>query len=145
MFMAKLIATPVVSLSITGPDLTEAVTVEVGSTVTATVSTPGGGAPTSVSGTVVGISLRRREQTTISPNTRIYDGVPTNHYYTDDLAGLHNASIYFEGEAIGIKLEDDTVQVIPVWTISEITVAAADSDGSSEGTDPKEPSVNPGG
>lgn len=125
--MGKYVTTPVVSLLLKDPSNpeAEAVAVAVGDTVDLTLVGPCGANET-VSGTVVGMSLTRRPQN--AKSCRIYDGIPTNQYKTDDLAGLHNAADYFEGERIAVKLEDGTVRIVPIGTIREVTASAGDTE-----------------
>ena len=138
--MGKYVSTPVVSLVLKDPanPTADAVTVAVGDTVGLTLVGVGVASET-VSGTVVGLSLKQRPQN--AKSCRIYDGIPTNQFKTDDMAGLHNAAEYFEGERIAVKLADDTIRIVPVGTIREITItAASEGDGGAEdGT--KDPST----
>jgi len=121
--MGMYTSTPVVSLLLknNAAEDAEPVTVEIGSAVEMTVTSPCK-EPTTYSGTVVGISLARRSAP--PKNCIIYDGIPTNQYQTDDIAGLHNAADYFMGERIALKLEDETIRIVPIGAIMEITATA---------------------
>lgn len=58
-----------------------------------------------------------------SPNRsgRIYDGIPTNQFVTDDMAEIRDASVYYVVDEIALKKEDETITVVPVSRIKEIT------------------------
>lgn len=70
-----------------------------------------------ISGTIVAIGLAARPG---SASGRIFDGIATAQYGTDDIAGIMNASDYFVGDKIALADENGKIIVVNVDRIKGI-------------------------
>lgn len=121
--MSEFVGNPVVALNLVGKGATYYMTI--GTAIESmTIARPY--EDEVVSGTIVGISLDRRN----SRNAigAIYDGIPTARYATDDIAGIHNAANYFKGYQIALETENGTM-IIPISMIKAVSGTFESPDG----------------
>lgn len=121
--MFKFTAKPVVSLDMIGSDATYRL--EIGTVIESmTIARPY--EDEVVSGTVVAIALAPKAG---GYTCRIYDGIASQQYQSDGVAGIISAADYFTGDKIALANADGKVRVFDIDRIKAISGAITSPDG----------------